>query len=443
MKKILCVILSLIIGAMFFVACDNEREEEEFVLPPGWTDPLDLSRAPEVWELPDRDGLLGATTQTTLTVWAATRDIAVIQQLVTQFSNEQNLTQQGIIINVTPMEEVDAVTRFRDSPAHAADVISLPHDQLGAVRPLLFSVVEDVLIDLIYRNTPEAIMASRGIHAGEFLYYGFPYTFDTHVLLYNRALISSEQVQSIEDIFALNMPVPHRPFGMAMGDAFYTINWFLTYGARLFGEYGVNPTFADFNSTESLEAMRFIHENRMSITDMSRSAAVTTMGQGHLATFITGPYGIYAFRQVLGDNLGIARLPTINGEPMVSIANYKMYVVNNRSGNRPLAMQLAAFLSSPENQLRRFNEWNFMPSDRWLHDNQVVLENDMVQAVISQSKNIFPAPSIPQIQRFWDPARLITSGVHAGTMATNADGSFNEQQMQNHLDDLVERILGR
>ena len=93
---------------------------------------------------------------------------------------------------------------------------------------------------------------------------------------------------------------------------------------------------------------------------------------------------LYTIRDALGDDFGAAKLPavTIGGEKrnMVSFAGGRMYVVNSTTGHPDEAIALEAFLSSGENQLKRFRERGMLPNNNTLSGHSELMKDEVMAA---------------------------------------------------------------
>ena len=376
----------------------------------------------------------GSSDSVNITVWAAQMDFEMVRNMTTEWMAHHNNGRVNRI-SVQIVEDHDAIGEWSANPDLAGDIISFPSDQLGEFIAIngLFPIIEDNFVAQINQNMDEAVAATKGTITAQgetrIFNFGFPYTFDTHVLYYDTRLLSAGQAASFESIFNIGMATP---IGISMTDAFYTANFFMTYGARLFGHYGTDPNFLDFNSDASVEAMEWVSDNRSSIQNVARGAATGIIGRD-IASYISGPYAYFSFRQALGQNLGIAALPAIGDRPMVSFANFKMYGVSQRTAHRDLAMEIAAFLANEQNQRTRFQFRRYIPTNSALQADETVLADPLFGAVMEQTDNIVGVPSIPAVSGFWIPVGRTVGFVHSGTIARG--------DIRSRLNEMVAEIL--
>ena len=134
-------------------------------------------------------------------------------------------------------------------------------------------------------------------------------------------------------------------------------------------------------------------------------------------------------------NYGCAKLPDVNGRPMKSFAGYKLYCVNNNTKNKTVAMDLAAWLTDPDNQKTRFQTRNLIPVTSALSDDTDVAVSATAKAVMAQGPSAIAMPSIPEMSNFWEPTGNFTLACY------NRDIEIS--QLQTELSELVRKIKGQ
>ena len=345
----------------------------------------------------------------TLTVWCAEMDQEIITHMVEEFL-ATNPPIKGIRIEVC--EDDDARATIENDPLAAADVICIPHDQLGALvyQGFLQEISEQTYIRAIGENSEPAVKA--GQIAGK--QYGFPSSFETHMLFYDRSIIFDSAAQSLEAIVNSAVDEGVIPFGMDFSNAYFTANWFYTYGCQLFGENGEDENFCDFDSENAIAAMTYLIINRQNFGDVTGDLAIELFKEHRLGAYIGGPWNAAAITDALKGNYGCAKLPMVDGKEMRSFAGFKLYCVNANSKNKKVATALAAWLTMPANQKIRFQERNLIPVAKALASDVDVAVSTTAKAVMAQGLNAVAMPSIPQMSNFWTPTGDFTLACYRG-----------------------------
>ncbi|MCL2060945.1 MAG: extracellular solute-binding protein [Oscillospiraceae bacterium] len=364
----------------------------------------------------------------TLTVWCAEMDREVVTAMVNDFMAAKPAIKG---VNVEICEDDHTREKFEGDPAAAADVICIPHDQLGALasQGYLHEISGGAHVGAINENT------AASVKAGQFdgKQYGFPSSFETHMLFYDKTIISDAAARTLEGIVGSGTgsgaggsaggagsgagALPEDGailFGMDFANAYFTANWFYTYGCLLFGENGEDSSFCDFDSAGGIAAMTYLIENRELFGNMNGELAQELFAQRRLGAYIGGPWNAAAFTEALKGNYGCAMLPSVDGREMRSFAGIKLYCVNANTKNKDVAMDLAAWLTSPDNQKARFQARNLVPVSLSLADDIDVAVSTTAKAVMAQGANAVPMPSISEMSNFWDPTGDFTLACYMG-----------------------------
>ena len=365
----------------------------------------------------------------TLTVWCSEMDKEIVAAMVDGFL-ATNPHVKGIEIEIC--EDDHARETFEEDPSAAADVICIPHDQLGALvsQGYLLEIAGEEHIEEISGNTAPSIRAGQ-IEGKQ---YCFPSSFETHMLFYDRTIISDSAAQTLEGIVASAAPDGAIHFGMDFANAYFTANWFYTYGCKLFGENGEDKYFCDFDSGDGIAAMTYLIENRGNFGDLNGDSATELFKEHKLGAYVGGPWNAAAITDALGGNYGCAKLPSVDGKEMHSFAGFKLYCVNSNTNNKKVAMDLAAWLTNPDNQKMRFQERHLIPVALSLTDDIDVAVSTTAKAVMAQGANAVAMPSIPEMSNFWEPTGDFTLACFMG--------EIDVSELPAKLSELTAIILG-
>lgn len=354
-----------------------------------------------------------------LTVWGAADDQQMLREMAEEFMSQNPEKSFKIEVRVNG-ENTARDEALKDIDA-AADVFAIANDQLGAL----------VNADAIYENTKYAELvretaAESAIKAATIngKLYGYPSSSETYFLFYDKSKLSEDDVKSLESILQKKQENGTTGFAMDFGDAYFTSLFFLTAGCKLYGEDGQDPSTADYDSEAGIAAAKYIASLKsLGAEDIGADVAGSRFKDGKLAAYISGSWKTDAFSEALGDNLGVAKLPTVTiaGETrnMVSFAGGKMYVVNATTEHPLEAMELAAFLTNEDNQLKRFNDRGLLPCNIDLADHEDIKSHPAIAAELSQLEYSIATPTISQISKYWEPVGAFTKDAFNGKIAEN------------------------
>ncbi len=354
-------------------------------------------------------------------IWVAEAAVELTKSQIQKF-NETNT--DGITINadVQAVGEGDAATQMTTDIEAGADIYCFAQDQAarliqgGALAQLGVAAAD------IVKNSNDAGTVSAAT-SGDALY-AYPLTADNgYFLYYDKSVISDAEAESLEDIIAA-CEAAGKNFSFELeGSAWYTASFFFatkcqsTWTTDDEGEF-IDVT-DDFNSDAGLIAVKGMKKLLDSTCYNNSSAAEVFAAAIPSAALVSGTWAYEDIKAVLGDNMGVADLPsfTVDGTSyhLGSFNGCKLMGVKPQAdAKRGAALhKLAQYLTGEEAQLERFNTLSWGPSNLNAQKSDAVKANPGLVALAAQG-----AYSVPQGQihgSWWDIAKLIATNVKAAT----------------------------
>ena len=369
----------------------------------------------------------------TVVIWGAAEEQTLLTQLVKEFKEQNPDVKEDIKVEIQDAWNAQSVVA--KDPDAAADVIMIPHDQVGIMAQAgLLGEIQDgtaatFATDIRTNNAPAVVQ--QATYDGKL--YGFPLTMDTYILYYTTGIfpesLENTFLGSVDKMLAAEMPnIPGSKekataFGYNIGDGFYLNTGFFAMGCTLYGEDGTDIDACNWNNENGLKFMQYATKNfRQSggkfKSDDAKNLATAVLNN-RLGACISGGWEMYdTFKGA--ENIKYRMLPsiTVDGEekPLVSFSNSKLYVINNKSTHKATASRLAAFVTSEANQLRYAVERGYYPSNVNAQKNDVVANNDFFKIIKAQLDLSIPVPVIPEISRYWEAAKALGSSVYNGSL---------------------------
>lgn len=394
MKKFLALVLAMLMLASVLVACGPSGDNNGS---PSKTDTgNDTVEDPFYGE--DNISLL---------VWAPENAVELTKQLCDDFI--ALYPDKSITIEVKPQGEGDAAAQVLNDPDVAADVFSFACDQLNRLNKAgaLAPVSDDYYDDVVDRNS-EASFGAATINDDLLAY---PETGDNgYYLVYDKEVVSDDQAKTIEGVFEA-CRAANRKFIIDAGNGFYSCMFAFTGGLTLEGLDNDVQQFNDYDEDAVLDSLEAFAALFHEYSDVFMSADTARVGSGlaedpkTVAAGIDGSWNAATVADVLGDNYGAAKLPTINingtDTQIISMHGYKLIGVNARSEFPDAAQVLANYLTDEEAQLARAEQLSWGPSNTAAASSSIVTDNIALSAIIDQS-----AYSVPQVSiadTFWSP----------------------------------------
>ena len=395
MKKIIAMLLVLVL-ALSMAACGAPKAPEA-AAPAAPAEPA----APAATEAAGPEAI-------TLKVWAPQADQvdenSWLNVMLPKF--EAAHPEYAITWDIGVCGEGDAAGIVKNDPAAAADIFLYANDQMGtlieagALAKLGGSYLEQVKTDVAQTYIDTVTYTDGGV-------YGFPMAPNTWFMWYNKDIFSEEDIKS------LNTMLEKGVVSFPMDNSWYTGTFFFGVGGTLYGPQGIDAAAGiDFSSDLCVEAAKFMIDfakNPNFVNDVD-GTGVAGMKEGTIHAMFTGPWDRPALEESLGDKLGCAVLPkfTMNGTEyqMKSFAGSKAIGVNPNAKNPKAAMQLAAFLASPEGQLARFELSAITPAATACAENEAVKNNIFVLTESAEmSTATIAQPTIAAMGSYWDPVK--------------------------------------
>lgn len=343
-----------------------------------------------------------------LLVWAPDNAVSLTKQLCEDFIAQY--PDKTITIDVQAQGEADAAAQMLNDLDKAADVFGFVCNNINKLQQgnALAPVVDDYLEDVKSRNTDFAV--STGTLNDTLLAY--PETGENgYYLVYDKQYVSDEDAKTLEGLLEACRKADKKCL-INIDNGFYGCMTLYTGGMYNDGltEDGTQ-IFNDYNEDEVLDSLEAFANLFHEYSDVFMSADPARIGSGMaedpstVAAGVDGSWNAATVANVLGDNYGAAKLPTINikGEDkqIIGMNGAKLIGVNSHSKFPEAAQVLANYLTSEEVQTTRLEELNWLPSNKNAQQNDIVKNSPALSALLAQSE--FSIPQINIAETFWTP----------------------------------------
>jgi arabinogalactan oligomer / maltooligosaccharide transport system substrate-binding protein len=370
----------------------------------------------------------------TLKVWVDPESGEFYQKVVDQFIKEH--PDKKYNIEVVESDTGKAQEYVKKDPDAAADVFSMPHDQLGQLVDAGVVYKNTKYVDAINKSTIGPAVEAASYNGN---LYGYPYGIESLFLYYDKSKLSEEDVKTFEGITAkaklgLNLSEP--------GANYVAAPFFLANNVKLYGEKGEDAKGSTFNSEEGVQVLKWIAslKDNQNVVHVNADA-MSALESGKVNAIINGPWSYQQVKEILGDNMGVAAYPTVDfGNGPVQLKSFlgvKLYSVKATTKYPLDSMELANYLSSSEVQAQAFKERGYNPSITELQQSAEVQADELASVVIQMAKPEHSAvmPKIPEMVTFWPPSDAVIIDAYNGKIA--------EQDMMAKLNQLVEDSSGK
>ena len=360
-----------------------------------------------------------AASKTTLKLWVPTDSKDSYKDIVKNFEKEN----KNVKVKVIESNDSKAQENVKKDPSKAADVFSLPHDQLGQLveSGIIQEVPSKYAKEIKSNDTEQSVLGAQ--YKGKT--YAFPFGIESQVLFYNKEKLSADDVKSYETI------TTKATFGanFKQVNAYATAPLFLSVGDTLFGKTGEDVKGTNWGNEAGVSVLQWIADQKSNkgFVNVNAENAMSKFGDGTVAAMESGPWDYSAAQKALGaDKLGVAVYPTIKiGDKEVqqkAFLGVKLYAVNQApagSDTKRIAAsyKLASYLTSADTQKQQFETRNIVPANKEIQESDTVKSNELAQAVITMgSSDTYTTvmPKLSQMSTFWTESAASLSDTYNG-----------------------------
>ena len=431
MKKIriLSLVVALLMLVTVFAACNKENNDNN-VQP-------------------------GEKKKVTLTVWGSQEDQEMLKEMCAAFAAANPDKEYKFLFGV--QGEGDAADKVLNDVTSGPDVFSFASDQINKLIAggALARVGGDFETFVKKNNSATSVDAATVNVNGEDQLFAYPMTEDnTLFLYYDKSVISADNVKTLGDLLDAAQAAGRKVHFKLNDDGWYLSSFFFAYPELKYDvTYNENMTETgvslNYNNAQGLAVMKALvqyvnHPALVIQTDDSKLiAGFTPDAEGNVeaAAGVSGTWNAQSIQGLLGENMGVAKLPTveIGGEErqLTTYMGCKLIGVNGYSQNKGEAHKLAQWLTNEQNQMKRFQTRGFGPSNKVVAASTEVQNNPVIAAVMEQAKYSRAQKSVPG--NYWTPmGALITPFIErkeAGTLL-----AYTDEELQELLDALVAQI---
>lgn len=354
-----------------------------------------------------------------LKLWVPTDAKDSYKDIVADFEKAND----GVTVEVVESNDSKAQENVKKDPDKAADVFSLPHDQLGQlVESGVIQEIPDDYAKAIAKNDVENAVAGAQYKGKT---YAFPFGVESQVLIYNKSKLSVDDVKSYETITS------KATFGATFKEmnAYATAPLMFSVGNTIFGKNGEDIKGTNWGNEAGVSVLQWIadQKNNQGFVNLDPSNVISEFGSGNAAAIESGPWDYPAAVEALGkENTGVAPYPTITigGKAVQQKAfmGVKLYAVNqapagDNADHIAASYALAAHLTNADSQKAQFESRSIVPSNKEVQSSEAVKADQLAQAVTTMTSSTdytVVMPKLSQMTAFWTESQSLFSDVYNG-----------------------------
>lgn len=343
-----------------------------------------------------------------LTVWANDQEeqLEAVRKIAADYEE-----QEGIKVNVEAKSMLDQLQELSlaGPEGNGPDLFYQPHDQIGNIVAQGLADPINLTDDELSPYADAAVEAVTYNFDGETDIYGIPAVFETYGLFYNTDIVpeAPETIEDLKTILEENTNAAEDKYGFLMkpDDLYFAYPFFKNYGGYIFGgdigEYDTSDIgLNNKGAIEGGELFQSFFGKGLIPSSTTIDVIDGLFSEGKVGAVINGPWSIPGYKEAIGDSLGFAPFPAINGEPSSTLVGVKAWMVSYYSENKDWAKDLALFMTNEENLAYYFDVAGELPPNTAALES---IDDPIYAAFAEQIEYGVPMPSTPQMSQVWEP----------------------------------------
>lgn len=349
---------------------------------------------------------------------------ALLQEVVAKFTADL-----GVEVVV---EVADPLTdKFQQAAAtgDGPDIVLWAHDRFGewAAGGLIQPVEpSQEMTDGILGSAWDAVSFGGKV-------WGYPVNVEAIGLVYNKDLIDTPPA-TFEEIKDLAMPEGVRAILWDYNNTYFTMPMLMANGGFAFQKVdgvfdGKNTGVNNDGAKMGANVLKSLFDDGVMPAGVDYGVMDGAMAKGETAMVINGPWSWAGYKGA-GINIGVAPLPTVNGQVSPPFLGVPAFAINAATPNRDLAIELLENYVLTDEGLAAWNANGNLGALADISAGQAQ-EDPLVKATIANAANGIPMPSNPEMGAFWGAMGPALTNITTGV-----------QSPEDALNDAAKRILG-
>ncbi len=321
----------------------------------------------------------------------------------------------------------------------AADVFMFASDQLPSlVEAGAIARLGGATETMVKETNGEAVLATVTVDDA---IYAIPFTHNTFFMYYDKTLLDESDIVSIEKIMAKETADNVYNYYFESAGGWKLGAYYYGAGLSIFGEDGSNlEAGVDWNNETGVAVTNYLIDlinNPKCAFDGEIS--VSELAEDHrIGAWFTGSWDYDLYKGILGDDLGLATIPTFNPDgndyQLLGFYGSKCIGVNAQSKNMAAAVSFAAFLGDEQNQLLRYQKSAQIPANLKVSESDTVKADPLANVIIDEVNRASVAQPANSVfsARYWTYANAIPTEIRSK--------EITKENVQQKLDAFVEAM---
>ncbi|MEE9307594.1 MAG: extracellular solute-binding protein [Spirochaetia bacterium] len=240
--------------------------------------------------------------------------------------------------------------------------------------------------------------------------WGVPINNGNHLmLLYNKDLVPQAPADTNELFRVAQQLTTGDRYGLVWNqtEPFWMVPWLGGFGGSVFSADGVTPTL---DTKAMRDTLQFLYDMKYKYKIIPKESdyngADSLFKEGKAAMIINGDWSLGAYKEIFGDNLGVARIPKVSSTgkwPAPYTSGVFFMVPKEVSGAKlEVVKAFVGFVTNEENQVEMVRKLNRLPALKVALDEPVVKSDLFLEGSADQMVVGTPMPTVLEMRCNWD-----------------------------------------
>ncbi len=344
----------------------------------------------------------------TITLWTkegeADNALQWVYDLAEEF-NQINANQQVEVVKPGDVEALREDFQTASLAGTAPDLLWTVNDHAGPFTAADLIQPVDGLFDLSkYVDSALAAVKLDGKT------WGVPINNGNHLmLLYNKDLVPQAPADTNELFRVAQQLTTGDRYGLVWNqtEPFWMVPWLGGFGGSVFAADGVTPTL---DTKAMRDTLQFLYDMKYKYKIIPKESdyngADSLFKEGKAAMIINGDWSLGAYKEIFGDNLGVARIPKVSSTgkwPAPYTSGVFFMVPKEVSGAKlEVVKAFVGFVTNEENQVEMVRKLNRLPALKVALDEPVVKSDLFLEGSADQMVVGTPMPTVLEMRCNWD-----------------------------------------
>jgi arabinogalactan oligomer/maltooligosaccharide transport system substrate-binding protein len=366
---------------------------------------------------------IAAVKPTTILLWTkegeADQALQYVQYLADVFSKTYpRITFEVVNKNVEVLREDFQTASLAGTPP---DLLWTVSDHAGPFTTA--KLIQPV--DTLFALTSYVTSAVNAVKLGGKTW-GVPISNGNHLMLmYNKKLVAKPPATTNE-LFAMigKLPAGVYPLVYNQTEPFWLVPWLGGYKGAVFAPGTVTPTLNTAAMVNTLTLLKQMKDKGLVPAESDYNGADTLFKEGKAAMIINGDWSLVGYRDAMGDDFGVARIPMVSATgtwpaPYTSGAFF-MIPADTKGAKLTAVRGFIQFATSRSMQLEMVKRLSRLPALKTALTDEDITSNALLKNSADQMVVGTPMPTALEMRAVWDAMKPEMAAVLSGAKSPAA-----------------------